>query len=126
MRPFSSCSSVFVVLGASSLWLLDGKSSLLYAEANVLAWLVVGLLVVVAIILCASLACFCSSFTCFVSGSPSVDWVAGVDGSLRLLFLCSISIEPSLLVLDPRVQFLVLFSVCLLLFVTAMMFVFWR
>ncbi|KAL9400755.1 hypothetical protein Peur_004604 [Populus x canadensis] len=84
MRPFSSCSLVFVVLGASSLWLLDGKSSFLYAEANMLAWLVVGLLVVAAVILCASLACFCSSFTCSVFGSPSVDWATGVDGSLSL------------------------------------------
>jgi hypothetical protein len=63
---------------------------------------------------------------CYVSGSPFVDWVAGVDGFLRLLCLCSISIESSLLVLDPRVQFMVFFLVCQLLFVNAMMFVFWR
>ncbi|KAL9382000.1 hypothetical protein Peur_025035 [Populus x canadensis] len=42
---------------------------------------------------------------CFVSGSPSVDWVAGVDVNFRLPCLCSLSMEFCFPVLDLYVQF---------------------
>jgi hypothetical protein len=70
MRLFPSFSSDFMVLRASCLWVLDGKTSILYARAiMLLGWLLVFWLLLLSS-LCVSLACSCSSFHFVLSLVP--------------------------------------------------------